>query len=139
MSIHDKEVPISYGSKVMAKFKVFNICTCRSKDTVKATRSTLLARLERHYHKNVHMKYESSTSNGSQDMAKVKVFRNVGQRSRSRSPVNRLRFHLKGFYQLSIHAKYEVLISHGSKVIAKHRYFLPQSQSNRDTDRGDKK
>ena len=31
------------------------------------------------------MKYESSTSNGSEVVAKVEVFRNVGQRSRSRS------------------------------------------------------
>ena len=35
--------------------------------------------------RNVHVKYENSTSNGSKIMAKVKVFRYEGQRSRSRS------------------------------------------------------
>ena len=34
--------------------------------------------------KNVHVQYESTSSNGSKVMAKVKLFRYVGQRSRSR-------------------------------------------------------
>ena len=35
--------------------------------------------------RNVHVEYESSTSNGSKVKANVKVFRHVSQRSRSRS------------------------------------------------------
>ena len=48
--------------------------------------------------RNVHMKYESSTSHGSKVMAKVKIFRNVGQRSWSKSQCHQLRCHLKGSY-----------------------------------------
>ena len=44
------------------------------------------------------VKYESSTSNGSKVMTKVKVFRNVGQGHRHW-------FYLKGGFQLSLHAK----------------------------------
>ena len=55
--------------------------------------------------RNVHMKYESSTSNGSKVMAKVYVFTNVGQGSPSRSEGHGPPCYLKGFHKLSIHAK----------------------------------
>ena len=54
-----------------------------------------------------------STSNGSTIMTKVKVFRNVGQRSRSRSRGHQPRWHLKGLQYLSIYAKYEVPTIYG--------------------------
>ena len=68
--------------------------------------------------RNKHVKYESSTFHGSKVMAKVKVFRNVGQRSRSRSQGHRP-CHFEGFHKLNIHAKYEASISYGLKVMTK--------------------
>ena len=47
--------------------------------------------------RNVHVKYESSISNGSKVKTNVKVFRNVGQRSQSISQGHRPWFQLKGF------------------------------------------
>ena len=69
------------------------------------------------------MKYENFTSNGSTGMAKVKVFRNVGQMSRSKSQGHEPRSQLKGFHKLSIHSKYEVFLSYGSKVMAKVKFL----------------
>ena len=57
------------------------ILTCLFKKISASLRSLPLVSSERV----VHMKYESSTSNGSKVMTKVKVFRNVGQRSQVRS------------------------------------------------------
>ena len=81
----------------------FRYVSPTSNVTVKVTKSKLFARLEGLITGNVHMKYESSTSNGSKAMTKVKVFRNVGQRSWPRSQGHRPWFCLKGFYQLSLH------------------------------------
>ena len=68
------------------KVKSFKIY--RSKFTVKVTRSKRLVQLCSLITTNAHMKYESSTSNGSKVMAKVKVFRYVGQMSRSQGHRN---------------------------------------------------
>ena len=57
--------------------------------------------------RNVHVKYERSTSNGSKVMAKIKGFLEM----------------------LSTHAKYEFSISYGSKVLAKGKVVLPEWQS----------
>ena len=75
------------------------------------------------------VKYESSTSIGSNVLAKVKGFRNVDQRSRSRSQSHQYSCNRKGFYQLSIHPQYEVSISYSSNVLTKVNFFLPQSHS----------
>ena len=76
--------------------------------------------------RNVHMKYESSTPNGSKDMAKVrpKVIRNVGQRSQSSSQghLTLVSFEMVSLVEY-IHAKYEVSISYGSNVMAKVKVF----------------
>ena len=70
-------------------------------------------------------------------MAKVKVFRNVGQRLQSISKGNRPLCHLKEFHQLSIHVKYEVSVSYGSKIMAKVKGFF-HKETYKVTDRQDK-
>ena len=70
--------------------------------------------------RNVHVKYESPTSNGSNVMVKIKVFKYVGQRSRSRS------LGPKFWYGLTrnVHVKYESPALNGSKIMAKVKGFF---------------
>ena len=69
------------------------------------------------------MKYESSTSKGSKVMAKVKVFRYVGQRSRSRSLGQNFLLDQKGLITRKVHVKYKSSTSNGFKVMAKVSFF----------------
>ena len=69
------EVSISYGSKVIAKVKVFRYVGQRSLS--RSLGQNPWQDQKGIITKNAHLKYQSSASNGS----KVKVFRNVSQRS----------------------------------------------------------
>ena len=64
-------------------------------------------------------KYEVSISYSSKVMAKVKVFRYVGQRPRSRSPGQTFWYQWKGLITKNAHVKYKSSTSIGSKVMAK--------------------
>ena len=123
------EVSIPYDSKGMFKIKVKQIC--RSKVTVKITRSNFWHDHKDLIIKNVHVKYKSSTSNGSIVMVKFKVFRNEGQKLQSKSLGNRTRSHLNRFYKLILHAKYQVFISYGSNITAKVKFCRYVGQSSR--------
>ena len=69
--------------------------------------------------RNTHVKYESPISNGSKGVVKVKVFNNVGQRSRSRSQGQKVWYWWKGLVTRNTHVKYEIPFSYGSKVMIK--------------------
>ena len=68
--------------------------------------------------RNLHVKYESPTTYGSRDIAKVKVFektsRSQGQKSKSQ---------MKGLITRNLHVKYESPITYGSRDIANVKVF----------------
>ena len=66
----------------------------------------------------MHAKYESPTSNGSKFMTKVKVFRDVGQRSL----VQNL-YEQKGLIKSNANVNYESPSCNGSKVMGKVKVF----------------
>ena len=70
------------------------------------------------------MKYESPTSNGSKVTVKVKVFRYVGQRPRSRSLGQNFWYGWKGLLTRNVYVKYESPTSNRSKVMAKVKVFI---------------
>ena len=74
--------------------------------------------------RNIHVKYESPISHGSEVMTKVKVFLKVSQMSRSRSQGHFFLYRVKGLVTRNIHVKYESPISHGSEVMTKVKVFV---------------
>ena len=70
-----------------------------------------------------HAKYESPMSNGKKVMGRVRVFLNVGQRSRSRSRDQNLRYCRKGLVIRKILAKYQSPMSNGKKVMGRVKVF----------------
>ena len=69
------------------------------------------------------MKYESPTSYGSKDIAKVKVFCKIGQRSWSRSLGQKSWYYCKGSITRNKQVNYECPTSYGSKDMAKVKFF----------------
>ena len=69
------------------------------------------------------MQYESSTTSGKKDMAKVKVFSKVSQTSRSRSRGQKLWYHVKGLVTRNTHVQYESSTTSGKKVMANVKVF----------------
>ena len=67
----------------------------------------------------MHAKYEVSISYGSKVMDNVKVFRYVGQRSRSRSLGQNFWHGPKGLIRRNVHVKYENSSCNGLKVTTK--------------------
>ena len=80
------------------KFDIFSI-----EVTVNVSRSFTLVSFERVYKLGMHAKYEVPTSYGLKVMAKVKVFRYVGLRSRSRSLGHNFLYDRKGIIKRNIH------------------------------------
>ena len=70
-----------------------------------------------------YIEYESPVSYGRKVMYRVKVFSNVGQRSRSRSCDQNLKFHRKVLVIRNTHAKYESPMTNGKKVIGRVKDF----------------
>ena len=72
------------------------------------------------FHKlNRHAKYEVSISWGSKNITKVKVFRHVGQRSKSLG--QNFGHQCKGLITRNAHVKYKSPTSIGSKVMAQFK------------------
>ena len=57
-------------------------------------------------------------------MAKVKVFLKVGQTQRSRSRVQKLRYHVKCLVTRNTHMQYESPITSSKKVMTKVKVFV---------------
>ena len=89
--MHDKyEHSISYQSKIMARVKVLNM-------QIKGHGQGHQVKTSHCWKDLITRNVQKKTLNGSKVMAKVKDFRNVGQRSRSMSEGNRPCFIWKGF------------------------------------------
>jgi hypothetical protein len=70
----------------------------------------------------LYLKYQGLNTFGSKDIAQVKVFSKLGQRSRSQGQNSWYR--MKGLYMRYLYVKYQHLIPNGSKDIAQVNSFL---------------
>jgi hypothetical protein len=71
----------------------------------------------------LYLKYQSSSTYGSKDIAQVKVFLKLGQSSRPRSQGQKSWYQKKGLFIMHLYLKYQSSSTYGSKDIVQVNVF----------------